>query len=110
AAKSKEMAEVKWGLEKSKKAREALAKNPDDPTANLEYGLFLCMVRGQWEKGLPHLARGTEGPFRTIATRELGAPESAADQAGLGDFWWDLAEKESGATKPAARSRAMHWY
>jgi hypothetical protein len=90
--------------------REALAKNPDDPAANLEYGLFLCLVRSQWDKGLPHLARGTEGPFRTAATRELGAPEAAADQASLGDFWWDLAEKETGANKAPARSRAIYWY
>jgi len=110
AAKAKEIADVKSGLEKSKKAREALAKNPDDAAANLEYGLFLCMVRGQWDKGLPHLARGTEGPLRTAATRDLGAPDAAAEQAGVGDLWWDLAEKETPANKPAARGRAMHWY
>jgi hypothetical protein len=109
AAKGKEIADIKSGLEKSKKSREALAKNPDDPAANLEYGLFLCMVRGQWDKGLPHLARGTEGPFRTAATRELGAPESAADRASLGDFWWDLGEKDA-PNRNAARSRAMFWY
>jgi len=110
AAKAKEVADVKSGLEKSKKAREALAKNADDPAANLEYGLFLCLVRGQWEKGLPHLARGTEGPYRTAATRDLGGPAAAAEQAGVGDLWWDLADKEPAATKPAARARAMHWY
>jgi hypothetical protein len=110
AAKSKELADLKAGLEKSKKVREALAKNPDDPAANLEYGLFLCLARGQWDKGLPHLARGTEGPFRTIAARELGSPEGAADQASLGDFWWDQAEKETGPAKASARARAAHWY
>lgn len=110
AAKAREVAEAKAGLEKSKKAREALAKNPDDAAANLEYGLFLCMVRNQWDKGLPHLARGTEGPFRTAATRELGGPEAAADQAALGDLWWDLAEKEKEPTKGSARARAATWY
>jgi hypothetical protein len=110
AAKAKDLSDLKAGLEKSRKTREALAKNPDDPVANLEYGLFLCLARGQWEKGLPHLARGTEGPYRTIATRELGAPEAAADQASLGDFWWDQAEKETGPAKAAARSRAGFWY
>jgi hypothetical protein len=108
--KAKEIADIKSGLEKSRKAREALAKNPDDPAANLEYGLFLCLVRGQWDKGLPHLARGTEGAHRTAATRDLGAPEAAAEQAGVGDLWWDLAEKETPANKPALRTRAMHWY
>lgn len=109
-AKARELADVRSGLDKSKKAREALAKNGDDPAANLEYGLFLCFVRGQWDKGLPHLARGTEGPYRTAATRDLGAPEAAAEQAAVGDLWWDLAEKETPANKPAARTRAMHWY
>ena len=110
ASKSREVADLKSGLEKSKKVREALAKNPDDPAANLEYGLFLCLSRGQWEKGLPHLARGTEGPYRSIALRELGSPEGAADQSGLGDFWWDHAEKDTGPAKASARARAAYWY
>jgi hypothetical protein len=110
ASKSKEVADIKTAFEKSRKARETLAKSPEDPAANHEYGLYLCLSKGQWDLGLPVLAKGPEGPYRTIATRELAAPEGAVEQVSLGDFWWDLAEKETGAAKAAARSRALSWY
>src|SRR5262249_5070094 len=41
---------------------------------------------------------------------ELAAPEGGPEQSSLGDFWWDQSEKESGASKAAARSRALYWY
>jgi hypothetical protein len=110
AAKAKEVADVKAGFEKSRKARELLAKSPEDPAANHEYGLYLCLSKGQWDLGLPLLTKGPEGPYRAIATRELAAPESAVEQSSLGDFWWDLAEKETGTAKAAARNRSIYWY
>jgi hypothetical protein len=110
AAKAKDVADIKAGFEKSRKARETLAKSPEDPAANHEYGLYLCLAKGQWDLGLPLLAKGPEGPYRSIATRELAAPEGPAEQCSLGDFWWDLVEKETGAAKSAARSRAVYWY
>jgi len=110
AAKSKEVADIKTAFDKSRKARETLAKSPEDPAANHEYGLYLCLSKGQWDLGLPVLAKGPEGPYRTIATRELAAPEGAVEQVSIGDFWWELAEKESGAAKSAAKARALVWY
>lgn len=109
-AKAKEVSDVKAGFEKSRKARETLTKTPEDPAANQEYGLYLCMTKGQWDLGLPLLAKGPDGPYKTIATRELAAPESAADQSSIGDFWWELSEKETGAAKSSARNRALFWY
>lgn len=110
AAKSKEVADIKAAFEKSRKARETLAKSPEDPAANHEYGLYLCLSKGQWDLGLPVLAKGPDGPYRTIATRELAMPEGAVEQVSLGDFWWDLADKETGAARAAARSRSLSWY
>jgi hypothetical protein len=110
AAKAKEIADVKAGFDRSRKARETLEKNPNDPAANLDYGLFLCLVKGDWEKGVRHLAKGPEGPYPAIAARELAVPEAAPDQAGLGDLWWDQAEKETGPARAGAKSRAAFWY
>jgi len=110
AARAKEVTDIKTAFDKSRKAREVLAKNPQDPAANLDYGLYLCLAKGQWDLGLPVLALAPEGPYRSIATRELSAPELPAAQLSLGDFWWDQSDKESGASKAAARSRALHWY
>jgi hypothetical protein len=109
-SKAKEVADIKTAYEKSRKARETLAKSPEDPAANHEYGLYLCLSKGQWDLGLPVLAKGPEGPYRTIATRELAAPEGAVEQASLGDFWWEQVDKENGSAKAAVRSRALYWY
>lgn len=109
-ARAKEVGEIKSAFDKSQKARDVLAKNPQDPAASLEYGLYLCLAKGQWELGLPLLAQGPEGPYRAIATKELAAPETAPEQSSLGDSWWEQADKETGASKSAARARALHWY
>lgn len=109
-ARAKEVSDIKSAFDKSSKARDILAKNPQDPAASQDYGLYLCLAKGQWELGLPLLAQGPEGPYRTIATKELAAPENANDQVSLGDFWWDQGDKETGASKAAARVRAIHWY
>ena len=37
--------------------RETLAKNPADPTANSAVGRYLCLVRNDWEHGLPELGQ-----------------------------------------------------
>lgn len=110
AARAKEVADIKAAFDRSNRARETLAKNPQDPAASQEYGLYLCLAKGEWDLGLPLLAQGPEGPYRTIATKELEVPGGATEQCSLGDFWWDQSEKESGASKAAARSRALTWY
>jgi len=37
---------------------EKLKNAPDDAAANLEAGQFLCLWRGDWDKGLPLLVKG----------------------------------------------------
>jgi len=110
SARAKEVAEIKSAFDKCTKARDILAKNPQDPGANQEYGLYLCLAKGLWTLGLPLLAMGPDGPYRTMATKELTAPEGATEQSSLGDFWWDQSEKETGATKAGTRARALYWY
>ncbi len=51
------------------KALDTLNANANDPTANLTVGTWRCFYKGDWEKGLPCLAKGSR-------------PELAAGQAG----------------------------
>src|SRR6185503_2337749 len=109
-AKGKELADQKQKLLKFKAAREALKANPEDPAANAEVGQNFCFGLGNWEAGLPMLAKGSQEALKALATRDLANPEQAPDQIALADEWRELAEKETGAVRQRIRERAAFWY
>lgn len=109
-ARSKEIADLKARFEKLKKAREALTSNPDDPTANLAVGQYECFTKGNWDVGLPLLAKGSDASIQALAGRDLARPTEVAELVTLGDGWWDLGEKETGPSREILRRRAGLWY
>ena len=62
-----------------------LAKNPDDAEANGELGFYQALVKGNWDKGLPMLARGESRPAK-VARQEIAA-KSAADLFEVAEGW-----------------------
>lgn len=111
AARSKEVVERKSRHEKVRKARETLAATPDDGPSNLLVGRFECFVKSNWPVGLPLLAKGSEPGLQTLAQKEMADPTDPAEQAAVGDGWWELAEKEKEpAAKDSLREHALHWY
>jgi len=109
-AKVRECADVRAVGERLLKAREALARNGDDPAAHLTVGQYLCFVKEDWKEGLPHLAKGSEESLKSLAVRDLANPASSPEQIGVGDGWWEAADKQSGTAKESARRRAAVWY
>jgi hypothetical protein len=91
-------------------AFDILAKLPDDTAAHTVIGKFYALHKGQWEKGLPHLAHGGDPELRALAAKELAAPVDGLDQTALGDAWWDVAEKSNGLTRMHAHEHAVMWY
>jgi hypothetical protein len=89
---------------------EKLKTSSDDPPANLAVGSYLCFNRGDWEKGLPMLAIGSDANLKQLATLELARPETAADVIRLGDGWWDVAVKQPEAIRLAIRQHAASFY
>jgi hypothetical protein len=90
--------------------RDKLVKNPDDPQANHEMGVYYALVRGNWDKGLPMLARSA-GPLETLAKHDLAEPQDAARQMKLADAWHRFGLKQGdGPTAAQALLRAYHWY
>ncbi|HEY5311220.1 MAG TPA: protein kinase, partial [Pirellulales bacterium] len=92
------------------KAQAVLTQTPDDPAANLAVGRYLCLVHGDWEQGLPHLAKGPDGPLKELAAKSQTPPEGAAALVSLGDQWWDEAEKHKGKDSGLVRLGAQYWY
>jgi hypothetical protein len=110
SAKSREIADQKARHDKLRKARETLESDPVDGAANVLVGQFLCAVKGDWERGLPMLAKGSDPTVAALAQKELAGPMDPAAQAAVGDGWWDLSEKEASPVKERFKEHAGIWY
>lgn len=91
-------------------ALKLLAKDSANPEANLVAGRFLCFLRGDWEKGVPHLARSSDVNLRKAAERELAMPDGVDDWEALGDLWQAAADAASESDRPACAASAEFWY
>jgi hypothetical protein len=111
AAISREVAAIQKEYSAVKPHLKTIEEKPDDPAANLAAGLFFCLFKGQWEKGLPMLAKGSDAALKATAEKELAAPKEGAAQAALAEDWIVLSEKESApARKARMKDRARFWY
>jgi hypothetical protein len=111
AAQTKIMREDQAELTKIQASRRILKSKPDDPQANAAVGRFLCLFKGDWDAGLPLLAKGAAGPLAGLARLEQAGADTPAAQLKLADAWWDQAEKEpAGPSRLAHYRRARHWY
>ncbi len=96
--------------EKVQAALKTLTQQPDDSEAHLLVGRYLCLVREDWPKGLPHLAKGSDPDLKSAAEKDLAHPTDVRGQMDVADLWWELAQKYSGPEKEAIARRAGWWY
>jgi WD40 repeat protein len=87
-----------------------LKTNPKDPAANLAVGKYLCLGKGQWEKGLPLLLLCDDDGLRDVAQRDLAGPARETDRLALGDAYWDLSQSATDPARFSLQKRAAHWY
>ena len=78
-------------------------KDPAEPAANLAAGRYQCFVKGDWQRGVPMLALGSDAALKDVAIIELRGAKSAEEQAAIGDAWWDVAETRQGAERDTLR-------
>ena len=110
-ARKMEVTQLKVKFTVIRKALDALAADPNDAAANLIVGQWQCLSKEDWNRGLPHLAKGDNTLLADLAKKELGKPEEPKEQLSLADGWWNAAEKEPApAAKHAIRSHAGKWY
>jgi hypothetical protein len=94
ATRAKQVGEMKSLFLTQKKVLDKLARDGEDPGANLEMGKYLCFVKGSWDLGLRFMVKGSDPALKALADKELAFPQSAADQAALADGWFDLGDKD----------------
>ena len=91
-------------------AMEKLEQDPDDAAAAGLAGRFLVAAKGQWEEGLPLLAKSNDAELRRAARDDLKGPADAAARVELADRWMKIAEAGGEVDCDAFRVRAYHWY
>ena len=95
----------------SRAAIDALANGGKDPRDNLAAGRFYCFVKGDWEKGIPMLAKGSDPALKLPAEQEQGHVSDPGKKVELADCWWDAGEREPrAAVKTVIRQHASEWY
>jgi len=74
-------------------------------------GRYQCLGRGDWERGLPLLAKGPPSPLRTLAEEDLAGAADAAGQARIADGWFELgSEDKNHLARDRILARACAWY
>ena len=106
AAHSRRIIGLREAFELAKPAREVLKVNPNDPTANLAWGRYVCFYKGDWLTGLPLLAQSSDAALVSLAKREVEQPRDLQPLMQLGDDWWSVAEEEKEPVKSTIRERA----
>ena len=107
----KEIQTLKKQSEQIAQALEAVEANPQDADANLGAGQWYCFTKGDWAKGLPYLAKGSDEGLKALAVQESGTPPSEADgQLKLADGWWDAGQEAKGKARAAILVHAGMWY
>lgn len=91
-------------------ARQKLKSEPGDAQANDINGRYLCLVRQDWDTGLPLLTNGAENELKAVAKFDLATATEPKSQAGTAAAWWTFAEPKKGLEKQQLMARAAHWY
>jgi len=95
---------------KFRDALAALKTGPADPEVNLFVGRVYCFTRGDWQRGLPHLVKGSDAGLAAAAVQDLKSPTDPDAQVRLADAWWAASQDREAEEKKAIRLRAGDWY
>ena len=75
-----------------------------------QLGLSLALVDGDWQRGLPWLARGDNRSLRRLAQADLERMVDVPDQLAVADGWRELAGQAEGRIQEQMLTRAAWWY
>jgi hypothetical protein len=95
---------------RAKAAQQRLDAKKGTAEDYLAAGEYLCFRKGDWAKGLPLLAKGSNAALAALAAREATPPTTSEQQRALGEAWWDWAEKNRSVAKGQIRKHAAGYY
>jgi formylglycine-generating enzyme required for sulfatase activity len=92
-------------------ALETLKQNTDDPEANEVLGQWTCLVKWDWARGLPYLAKAADVDLKAIAAQEQQAGVAdPVEKVKLADAWLEYAKHGKPLARDSGLSRAAYWY
>jgi formylglycine-generating enzyme required for sulfatase activity len=97
-------------FERLKPFVDRLEKDKDDAEANLEVGKYLCIIKGNFKRGLPLLVKGKDADLKALAAKDLANPKDAKKQVALGDAWDKLAQELKTLPRRHLERRVCYWY
>ena len=98
-------------LGRFKTAQAILAKNPDDPAANLLVGRYFCFLKEDWDNGLAYLSKSSDRAVKAAAAADAANPTDAKAQLAVADAWSALIPVELlKSTQGSLKRRAGKWY
>ncbi|MBC7856551.1 MAG: hypothetical protein IAF94_24230, partial [Pirellulaceae bacterium] len=104
-------AHIQKKLELIKKAEQTLKTAPNEPGSNLILGLYHHFTRGDTQKGLPLLAKGSNKELATAAkAREQNLAKGAASSLDEADAWFDAVATVSSEYKVDVQKQALQGY
>ena len=106
----KQIAEIRSTFLASKSKLAILARDSNDPAANLVMGQFYCFMKGDWDRGLPMLARGSDARLRQLAKQELVDSAASGEKVAIADAWWAQMSNEKNMTRDRIRDHAVKIY
>lgn len=110
ATRARELREAEPTWTHAKPFLATLAQNPADAQAAFVIGRLRCLIWGQWDRGLPLLAAGSDAAWAGFAKRDLAGADTPEAKVAIGDGWWATAEKAQGVAKTNLMMRARTWY
>jgi hypothetical protein len=105
----KDLSTLKTQFASYRSAQSALRDDADDAAANTKWGTYLCLLKGDFEAGVPHLLKGSDPALAGLAKQETNQSRTVADTVALADAWWDYGEKNK-AFRNQARRHAEELY
>jgi hypothetical protein len=107
---AKEIDDARSARDRLAPALDKLKASPQDPDANSAVGRYTTLVLGDWERGLPMLARGDDPKWAALARADLADPSDTAAHATVAEGWFDLAQSSAGRAKVLLLERAAGQY
>jgi len=91
-------------------ALQLMADGLDDPSHNETVGTYRCLVKGEWDEGLPFLAKIDESDLRAVAKQDIQLPTELEGQMAVADAWMKLVPDLDRHLRLQALLRAEFWY
>jgi len=86
-----------------------LRQDPNDRPSQQAMGVYIALYKNEWDKALPMLAAGPDGPWTAAAKADLANPADAGEMTKVADAWYELGAKNP-AIKRRVWARADFWY